>query len=242
MADIDHGDEPAFLPLGPEGKEELTEAEQDLQNKFKGEASDALEDGKKDLALEKLTEAFAVGCVSAMMYSKRAQLLLELDRPRAAVRDCCEALKTNPDSAKAFKIRAKAYLKLERWEDAHLGFQTALKIDFDGTNDDQTQEEALQVAIKVKELQASTVKDRNDKEKEEYTRKLKESKDQYEANMKARESEFRDQRMKEEEEKKKTEEERKARVRQREGAEAEGESSGPKSHSPPEPGAAEDVD
>merc|ERR1712187_979514 len=138
-----------------------------MGNKLKGEAADALEDGKLDLALEKLTEAVKVGCASAMLLSRRAQVLLQLDRPRAAARDCTAALEVNPDSAKAFKIRARANLKFENWEEAHSDFQTALKIDYD----EQTYEDSLEVAAKVKDLNAAAVKNRVDEEKEEYQRK-----------------------------------------------------------------------
>lgn len=243
---MEPGDEAPFPAMSPADKEELTEEEQDKQNGLKQQGSDALEDGKQDLALEKFTEAIAVGCASAMLYSRRAQLLFQMDRPRAAVNDCTAALAVNPDSAKAFKIRARAYVKLELLEEAHSDFQTALKIDFD----EQTEEDSKDVAAKVKEIQAARVKDRNTKEAEEYHRKLQESKKAYEEGLKANEEKFREQRMAEEEEKRKTEEERKERVRKRE-AEAEGTSGdapadgAPKSHAPPEPGAAgtaEDVD
>merc|ERR1712232_395626 len=121
-------------------------------------------------ALEKLTEAVKVGCASAMLLSRRAQVLMQLDRPCAAVRDCTAALEVNPDSAKAFKIRARANLKLEKFEEAHSDFQTALKIDYD----EQTYEDSLDVAAKVKDLNAAAVKNRVAEEKAEYERKLQE--------------------------------------------------------------------
>jgi len=127
----DAAEEVDFPTMSPKEKEELTEEEQDKQNGLKQQGADALEDGKQDLALEKFTEAIAIGCASALLYSRRAQLLLQLDRPKAAVNDCTAALEINPDSAKAFKIRARANLKLEQWEQAHSDFQTALKVDYD---------------------------------------------------------------------------------------------------------------
>jgi len=225
-----------------------TDELQDKQNSLKQEGTDALEDGKKDVALEKFSEAIGLGCASALLYSRRAALLMQMDRPRACVNDCNAALEINPDSAKAMKARARAYLKLEKWEEAHADFQTALKIDFD----DDTQEASKEVAEKVKEMHAAQGKQRNKDESEEYNRKLQESKKAYEEGMKANEAKFREERMKEEEEKKQKEDERKERVRKRqeEGGEAnDGEDDGkPKSHAPPEPsaapeaGGAEDVD
>merc|ERR1711865_1342154 len=130
-----------------------------------------------------------------------AQLLFQLERPHAAANDCSAALVINPDSAKAMKIRARAYLKLDRLEEAHADFQTALKIDYD----EQTYSDSLEVAAKVKETQASTVAKRVKEEAEEYDRKLKESKLAYEQGMKDNEEKFREQRTREAEEKQKTE-------------------------------------
>ena len=54
-----------------------------------------------------------------------------LKRPMAAIRDCTEALKLNPDSAKAYKIRGKSYRRLRDFEKAHKDLAEAQKIDFD---------------------------------------------------------------------------------------------------------------
>lgn len=238
---MDPGDEPPFPAMSPADKEELTEAEQDKQNGLKQEGTDALEDGNKDLALEKFSEAIGIGCASALLYSRRAILLMQMGRPRACVNDCDAALAINPDSAKAMKARAKAYLKLEMWEKAHADFQTALKIDYD----EDTEEASKEVAERVKEMKTEEVKKRNKEETEEYQRKLQESKKAYEEGLRANEEKFREARMKEEEEKRQKEEERKERVRKREAEEpgADKEEEGvPKAHAPPEPGTAEDVD
>merc|ERR1712048_1515353 len=136
-------------------------------------------------------------------------VLMQLDRPRADARDCSAALEINPDSAKAFKIRARANLKLEKLEEAHSDFQTALKIDYD----EQTYEDSLEVAAKVKDMKTSAAKERAKQEQEEEQRKLQESKAAYEAALKANEEKWREERMKEEEERQKKEDERKARVR-----------------------------
>jgi len=58
--------------MSPADVEELTDDQQDKQNGLKQQGQDALEDGKTDVALEKFTEAIAVGCASAMLYAKRA--------------------------------------------------------------------------------------------------------------------------------------------------------------------------
>mmetsp|Transcript_54942 Transcript_54942/g.117922 ORF Transcript_54942/g.117922 Transcript_54942/m.117922 type:complete len:248 (-) Transcript_54942:33-776(-) len=245
---VDCGTEPPFPPSSPAEVAELTEEAQDKQNGLKQESAEALEDGKLDAALEKLNDAIAVGCASAMLISKRAQLLMKLDRPRAAANDCTEALKINPDSGKAFKIRARAYRKIEMWEEAHADFQTGLKIDYD----EETYDESLEVAARVKEAKTAATAKRVQDEAEEYQKKLAESKAAYEAGMQANEERFREQRMKEEEEKKQKEDERKERVRRRQQEEGGGEAPAadepgvPKAHTPAEPApataAAEEVD
>ena len=45
---------------------------------------------------------------SPLVYAKRAECFLKLKKPNAAVRDCEKALESNPDSAKALRIRGSA--------------------------------------------------------------------------------------------------------------------------------------
>lgn len=188
MGDSDHGDEPPFPAMAPEGVEELSEEQQDKQAALKQEASDAAEDGKLEQALEKLTEAIKLGNVSALMYSRRAQFLMQLGRPRAVVNDCTAALTINPDSGKAYKVRARANLKLERWEAAHSDFQTGLKIDYD----DQTDEDSREVAAKVKEMKAAEVGARVAAEEAAQAAKVQAAKEKREAAQKAYEESKKD--------------------------------------------------
>merc|ERR1740130_334688 len=99
-----------------------------------------------------------------MMYSKRAQLLMQLGRLNAVVNDCTAALVVNPDSAKAFKTRARAYVKLEKWVEANADFSQGLKIDYD----EDTEEASKDAAAKAKELNTAAVSKRNKDEAEEY--------------------------------------------------------------------------
>merc|ERR1719271_137403 len=82
-------------------------------------------------ALDKYTEAIKIGNVSAMMYTKRADMLLKSKRPLACIADCDAALEINPDSAKAFRLRGKAHRKLGHYEEAHKDISVAQKLDFD---------------------------------------------------------------------------------------------------------------
>merc|ERR1711971_616059 len=133
------------------------------------------EDGNLETALEKLTEAVSIGCATAMLYTKRADILGKLGRPKAVINDCTAALEINPDSAKAFKLRAKAHAKLERWEDAHSDFQNALKIDYD----EQTDDDSREAAAKVKELKAGETAKRVAEEQVQYAAEMKAKKEAY---------------------------------------------------------------
>jgi len=180
-AEFDDGK--AFPPMSPPGVVELTDDQVDKQNALKQAAVELLEDGKHEEALAKFSEAIVVGCASALMYSRRAGILMQLGRPNAVINDCTAALEVNPDSAKAFKMRGRAKAKLELWEEANLDFQTGLKID----HDDDTEEEAKIAAEKAKTLRDATVKERVQKEKVEFDAKLIADKAAYTAAMKARE-------------------------------------------------------
>jgi len=181
------GEEP-FPALSPESVKELTDDQVDKQNALKSEAVDLLEDGKTKEALAKFSEAIAVGCASALLYSRRAGILMKLGRPHACINDCTAALKENPDSAKALKMRARAKAKLELWEEANFDFQQGLKIDFD----DETEEESKIAAEKAKSLKSAAVNERVQKEEQERQKKLVADKAAYVAAMKAREEEWTD--------------------------------------------------
>merc|ERR1712086_648752 len=103
----------------------LTDEQMDKQSEAKQAAVDALENG-----LEKYSEAIRIGNASALMYAKRADLLLKLKRPRACINDSNAALKLNPDSGKAYKTRGRAYRKLCKWEESFMDLTTGQKIDY----------------------------------------------------------------------------------------------------------------
>mmetsp|Transcript_37638 Transcript_37638/g.86919 ORF Transcript_37638/g.86919 Transcript_37638/m.86919 type:complete len:273 (-) Transcript_37638:210-1028(-) len=127
----EEGDELPPLPDDASMAKELTDDEMDNQNKFKGEAAEMLEDGDKKGALDKLTSAVMVGAPNAMLLCKRGELLLKLRRPKAALQDSNAALKINPDSAKAYRLRGKVNRYLSLWEQAVEDFAQCQKIDYD---------------------------------------------------------------------------------------------------------------
>lgn len=69
----------------------------------KNEANEAKASSNYDLAVTKFTTAMELGGASAITLANRADCLLKLRRPMAALSDCDEALKLNPDSAKALR-------------------------------------------------------------------------------------------------------------------------------------------
>lgn len=123
--------EPPFPPVYESGEDF------DKAGDLKMEASDLVSNGNYEAALEKYTAAVLVAPPSALLYANRANVFLKLGRPKAAERDCDNALKENPDSAKALRIRGKARKELGKWEDALKDLSASQQIDFDeGTVDD----------------------------------------------------------------------------------------------------------
>lgn len=124
-------DSAPFPDKAPCGEQELSDEQLDMQGSAKQAAAEALEDGNLDTALEKYTEAIKIGNPTAMLYAKRAGVLLLLKRPCACIEDCNAAIAINPDSAKAFRLRGKAHRLLGHWEDAHKDLSFAQKVDYD---------------------------------------------------------------------------------------------------------------
>jgi suppressor of tumorigenicity protein 13 len=125
---MDVSDEEPFPPIYvTEGGME----DYDMASNYKQEASDLLADGNINGALEKYTAAILAAPPSALLYANRATALYKLQRYRAAERDCNEALKENPDSAKALRTRGKVRKELMMWEEALSDLSTSQQIDYD---------------------------------------------------------------------------------------------------------------
>ena len=119
------------VPLGPASTGgELSEAQQDAMIAAKGAASELAAAGDHAGAVAKYTEAICV-MASALTLAKRAEAYLRMEMPNMAIRDCDAALKLNPDSAKALKVRGKAHRLLGAWEAAARDLGQGQSIDFD---------------------------------------------------------------------------------------------------------------
>mmetsp|Transcript_25079 Transcript_25079/g.58218 ORF Transcript_25079/g.58218 Transcript_25079/m.58218 type:complete len:411 (+) Transcript_25079:130-1362(+) len=171
-----------FPSKGPEGEVELTDEQMDKQAAAKQAAAEALEDGDTAKALEKYTEAIAIGGATAMMFAKRAELLLKMKKPCACIADCDAALKINPDSAKAYRTRGKAHRKLGHWEEAHKDISMGQQLDYD----DDTVEVQKFVAEKHKKYEERRTRQRLKEEAKAKKQKEKELKRRQEAAAKAR--------------------------------------------------------
>lgn len=125
------------------------------QSELKMEASDLKSEGKWEEALEKYTAAVLAAEPSSLLYANRATALLKLDKYAAAERDCDEALKMNPDSAKALRVRGKARKAMGKWEEALADLSQAQQIDFDeGTVDDL--KECTEKHVEAEKARAAT--------------------------------------------------------------------------------------
>merc|ERR1719353_1297462 len=156
----------------PDGEKELTDAEFDAQCALKQSATEALEDGDLKTALAKYTEVLKIGNPSALLYVRRAEVLLKFKRPNACIRDCTLALELNPDSGKAYKVRGKAYRCTRNWKEAHSDLAKGQQIDFD----DATEEYQAYVDERFKQIdkvlrENQRIRERNDRERKIYEAK-----------------------------------------------------------------------
>uniref|UniRef100_A0A7S1XCA8 STI1/HOP DP domain-containing protein n=1 Tax=Compsopogon caeruleus TaxID=31354 RepID=A0A7S1XCA8_9RHOD len=116
-------------PMGDPAAE-VTDADLEKQAEARAAAQELLSEGKYEDALDKWNQVIEIR-PSPLLYAKRAEVFLILKKPNAAIRDCTAALSINPDSAKSFKVRGKAYRMLGDWERSAHDLQEGNRIDFD---------------------------------------------------------------------------------------------------------------
>lgn len=136
MSDIDNAgviepdDNSVPLPMGDPSKE-ASEEDIEKANEARDSAMAAFSDGNFEDALKHFTEAIELNPGSAILHAKRANVLLKLNRPVAAIADCNEAISINADSAQGYKFRGRAHRLLGKWVEAHADLATACKLDYD---------------------------------------------------------------------------------------------------------------
>jgi len=115
----------------PDESKEVTDEMRDEATNLKIEAMNASSEGKNEEALSLLTKAIRMNPHAGILYASRAQLLLVMKKPNAAIRDCNQAIKIAPDSAKGYKMRGRANRLLGNYEAALRDYQQGQKLDFD---------------------------------------------------------------------------------------------------------------
>uniref|UniRef100_A0A8R1HJR4 TPR_REGION domain-containing protein n=1 Tax=Caenorhabditis japonica TaxID=281687 RepID=A0A8R1HJR4_CAEJA len=118
------------LPMGDASKEP-SEEEIEKASEERGKAQEAFSNGEFETALTHFTAAIEANPGSAMLHAKRANVLLKLKRPIAAIADCDKAISINPDSAQGYKFRGRAQRLLGKWVEAKTDLATACKLDYD---------------------------------------------------------------------------------------------------------------
>ena len=74
----------------------------------RSEAQSKLSEGAFEEGISLFTQAIENNPQSAILYAKRAQCYIKLQKPNAAIRDCDRALELNENSQQALKWRGKA--------------------------------------------------------------------------------------------------------------------------------------
>lgn len=106
-------------------------------------AAEAAADGDYAKAVLEYSKALAA-TPSALTFAKRAEALLKMGYPQAAAADCKRATEINPDSAKAYKVAAKALVLSGDFAEAYTSLCVGNKIDEDEDS------AALQKSLKAK--------------------------------------------------------------------------------------------
>ncbi|CAF4234796.1 unnamed protein product, partial [Adineta steineri] len=110
---------------------EVTDAMSEQADTKRSEAQAKLSEGALEEAITLFTQAIENNPQSAILYAKRAQCYIKLQKPNAAIRDCNRALEINENSQQALKWRGKAHRMLGNWEAAYKDFCKAQLSDFD---------------------------------------------------------------------------------------------------------------
>lgn len=120
---------------------------------------------------------------TALFYAKRGQAFLKLKKPNAAIRDCDQALKLNPDSATAFKFRGRAQRLLGNWEESAQDLRQACKLDYD----DETDEWLKEVTPNAKKIEQHKIKQERKRSEKELNERKERVRKAQEANKRAAE-------------------------------------------------------
>lgn len=102
----------------------------------RAEALSAFLEKDYDKAIDIYTQAIVMNPQASLLYAKRGQIYLLLNKPNACIRDCDRALELNPDSAIAHKFRGRAWQLLGKFDKAAHDLRLACRYDFDEEADE----------------------------------------------------------------------------------------------------------
>lgn len=168
--------------------QEISEENIDKANEKKIEAIGQYGEGNYEKAAELFAEAMKLNPGMSLLYVKRGQCYLKLNKPNACIRDCTRALTINPDNAAAYKFRGRAHRLLGHWLDAAKDLRNACRIDFDEQADEWLKE-VTPNAKKLEDHQRKYERKRTEREineKKERLRKAREEQAKAEAANKAK--------------------------------------------------------
>ncbi|XP_017757129.1 PREDICTED: putative protein FAM10A4 isoform X1 [Eufriesea mexicana] len=158
----------------------------------RSEAVSAFAENAYEKAIELYTEAIVMNPQAALLYAKRGQIFLLMNKPNACVRDCNRALELNPDSAAAHKFRGRAYYLLGKFEEAANDLRLACKFDYDEEADEWLRE-VTPNARKIEEHKRKKVRKMQEKlehEVKERLNKTRENVKTYEENTRTSQTDF----------------------------------------------------
>ncbi|XP_043584161.1 putative protein FAM10A4 [Bombus pyrosoma] len=150
----------------------------------RSEAVSAFIEKDYEKAIELYTEAIVLNPQASLLYAKRGQIFMLINKPNACIRDCNRALELNPDSAAAHKFRGRAYHLLGKFEEAATDLRLACKFDFDEQADEWLRE-VTPNARKIEEHKRKKerkIQEKLERERQERLRKARESAKAYEDN------------------------------------------------------------
>ncbi|VVD04624.1 putative protein FAM10A4 [Leptidea sinapis] len=160
---------------------EVTDVDRDNSDEKRSAAMRAFSEQKYEDAITLYTEAIKLNPQSALLFAKRGQVFLKLNKLYACIKDCSHALELNCDSAAAYKFRGRAYRLLGKFEEASHDLCESLKIDYD----DQTNEWLNEVKPNAEKLRQHRLSVQRKKEEKEHSEKLQSARKAQEARAQA---------------------------------------------------------
>ncbi|XP_038214487.1 putative protein FAM10A4 [Zerene cesonia] len=170
---ITSADSEATQEMGDPSKE-VTDEERDQSDEKRTAAMEAFSKQEYEEAIALYTEAIKLNPQSAVLFAKRGQAFLKLNKLHACIKDCSHTLELNCDSAAAYKFRGRAYRLLGSFENASHDLCESLKIDYD----DQVNEWLSEIkpnADKIRQHKLSRQRRKEDKEHSEKLRRAREA-------------------------------------------------------------------